>query len=103
MDEFRQFSISSYGWLKLGARNRSNSLFTEDSIIHVFGNGVSLFNCTYKLVGDAPYRRFVVEWSGTFSGGSQPVKFQLWLHETISGDYPTINALLQDAVCKHRP
>lgn len=101
MDEFRQFSISSYGWLKLGARNRSNSLFTEDSIIHVFGNGVSLFNCTYKLVGDAPYRRFVVEWSGTFSGGSQPVKFQLWLHETIPGDYPTINALLQDAVCKH--
>lgn len=82
LDTVKQFSLSTYGWIKLGARNRSNSFINEDSIITIFSNAFSAFACSYKMVGTTPYRRMVVEWSGVFSGNGQQVKFQLWLHET---------------------
>ncbi len=84
MQSYSQFSISSYGWMKLGSKVRLNNYTNEDTIIVPFSNQLSLFSCSYKLTGAAPYRRFVVEWSGTFSSGagSQPAKFQVWLYET---------------------
>jgi hypothetical protein len=83
LEEFSQFSISSYGWMKFGAKVSLNTYANEDTIIVPFSNELSLYSCSYKITGAAPYRRFVVEWSGTFSASSsQPAKFQLWLYET---------------------
>ena len=81
LDEFTRFSVSRYGWLKLGTKISQTFYTTEDNILVPFSNQSSIFTSSYKLIGAAPSRKFVIEWSGTFSGGSQPVRFQLWLNE----------------------
>ncbi len=83
VDEFSQFSLSAYGFLKFGKNIDQSIITNQDSVIVPFSNGANQFVCSYKLMGTFPSRKFIVEWSGVFSGGNQQVKFQLWLTERI--------------------
>jgi hypothetical protein len=82
LDTFSRYALNNYGWLRLGTTITSSFYSSQENIIVPFSNQASALACSYKLVGSAPYRRFIVEWSGFFLGPNQQVKFQLWLHET---------------------
>lgn len=78
---YSEFSLSAYGMMKFGNKFRYNAYSLEDTVIVAFSNQSNLFSCSYKLVGTAPDRRLIIEWTGLYSGGNQTVKFQLWLYE----------------------
>jgi hypothetical protein len=82
LDSFTQFSVSKYGFVKLGAVASSNYPIPQDSVIVAFYASNLFSAVSYKYMGTAPYRVLVIEWSGTLSQTFQSIRFQLLLHET---------------------
>jgi hypothetical protein len=77
---YSNFTISSYGYIKLGRPITAANPTFQDTIISALYNFENTYTARYKLAGVAPNRRLTIEWSGnyTFVG---PVTFQLWLYE----------------------
>nr|AUN35654.1 hypothetical protein [uncultured bacterium] len=85
LDSYNLFSISSYGWIKLGGKIVQLFFTNEENVIVPFCNFGAQYVCSYKITGNQPNRKFIIEWSGNFNtvSGNQPVRFQLWLYERI--------------------
>lgn len=79
LTEYNRFSLSTYGWMKLGAKINSTFNSSEENIIVPLSTNFTVFSCSYKITGTPGARRFVAEWSGTLN--SQATKFQAWLYE----------------------
>ena len=88
--------VSTNGWVSFtnpgGAFPTSSPIPTgglPNSLIAVFWANLSSLSGAggspgvyYKTVGNAPYRKFVIEWDGYYFSGSQPsVNFELILYE----------------------
>ena len=81
MSSYNLFSVSRKGWIKLGAKILQPYVSTENDIIVPFGSiSFSATNCSYKITGTAPNRKFIIDWTGTHTS-IQQVKVQLWLYE----------------------
>ncbi len=79
LTEYNRFSLSTYGWMKLGTNINSYFYSSEDDIIVPLSTNFTVFSCSYKITGTLGVRRFVAEWSGTLN--AQATKFQVWLYE----------------------
>jgi hypothetical protein len=79
LSSFNNFYISSYGFIKLGAPIVSN-IPAQDSIIAPLYNGTS-WAAQYKLTGNAPDRKMVIQFTGVMQPSGEPTNFQVWLYE----------------------
>src|SRR5258705_944982 len=80
---YTQFSISAYGYIKLGGVPYFVNPTLQDTIISGLYAFPSTYpTCKYKMTGTAPNRKLVIEWIGTLSQ-SGPAHFQIWLYERI--------------------
>ena len=81
-DTFTTFAASLYGYIKLGAAITGINGDSQDGTIGVFWAYNRFSTLKYKYAGTAPYRQFVVEWSGSFTPTGQQLRLQLVLTET---------------------
>jgi len=80
--QYTKFTISSYGYIKLGRPITAINPTLQDTIISALYAFNNVYVSSYKVVGTAPNRRLIIDWSGNFMFAGA-VRFQLWLYERI--------------------
>lgn len=83
---YTSISISPDGWVRLGAAGsvqgtpNFNSTTNQPIIAPYWSNLTNIQSPKYLMTGNAPYRKFVVQWLGNAPSQSSAT-FQLWLNE----------------------
>jgi hypothetical protein len=77
---YDKFSVSAYGFIRLGADIADNLPEQQSGVIVPLSNNTTWF-ADYKLSGTAPNRKFIIQWSGVMQPSGEPTAFQLWLSE----------------------
>jgi hypothetical protein len=80
LKSYQQFFISPYGFIKLGNAIISRDPSNDTSVIVPLFNGTE-WDASYKIVGAAPKRKLVVQFSGVMQPSGEPTFFQVWLYE----------------------
>jgi hypothetical protein len=77
---YNKFYISPYGFVKLGSNIISNNPENDSTVIVPLYNGTP-WEASYKIVGFAPNRKMVIQYSGVMQPTGEPTSFQIWLYE----------------------
>lgn len=82
LNSYTSFSVSAYGYLRLGTAVTDFSPETQDNVISLVYNTTFFATVKYKITGSAPNRKIVIQWSGTMQPSGEQITFQAWLWET---------------------
>ena len=80
LKSYDKFSVSAYGFIRLGAPIADNLPEQQSSVIAPLSNNSTWF-ADYKMTGTAPNRKFIIQWSGVMQPSGEPTAVQLWLSE----------------------